>query len=81
LKLLKNEIAEVEHLRRNLQGILLNVMKKQPQIESLKEQLVIENQELKAKLEQQGNVCFLFSSFSFPFPFSKLVANYKASHY
>ena len=54
--MLKNEIAEVEHLRRNLQGILLNVMKKQPQLESFKEQLMYENNQLKNQLLSLQNV-------------------------
>ena len=54
--MLKNEIAEVEHLRRNLQGILLNVLKKQPELESFKEQLLHENKQLKNKLFAQNNV-------------------------
>lgn len=47
LKLLKNEITEVEHLRRSLQGILLNVLKKQPGLDSLHDIANNENKQLK----------------------------------
>ena len=50
VNLLKNEIAEVEHLRRNLQSILLSALKKEPARHS-DDQLHIENQRLKRELE------------------------------
>lgn len=52
--MLKDEITEVQHLRRNLQSILLSALKKEqkePQNVAVSDTLMAENKKLKMELE------------------------------